>query len=81
MASDYPLVIPLISLSCPPRYVLFVKFNLLCSVCKCKKRTYCVLFVNITCSFLFVIVIFSSFLFGCHGDFEVEIEDYLRSQI
>jgi hypothetical protein len=81
MASDYPLVIPLISLSCSPRYVLFVKFNLLCSVCKCKKRTYCVLFVNITCSFLFVIVIFSSFLFGCHGDFEVEIEDYLRSQI
>jgi hypothetical protein len=24
-------------------------------------------------------VIFSSFLFGCHGDFEVEIEDDLTS--
>jgi hypothetical protein len=40
-----------------------------------------VLFVNISCSFLFVIVIFSSFLFGCHGYFEVEIDDDVTSQI
>jgi hypothetical protein len=32
-ASDYPLVIPLISLSCSC-YVLFVKLSLLCFVCK-----------------------------------------------